>query len=92
MEDIDTTLANVNNLGRDLLFVLMWVGAWGTLELFIKWLSANHKIQLVVYLCLFVAGFVALIFVNVPEVDGKVATVNPDLSRSLPSPLRSLHV
>lgn len=90
MADTDTTLSNVSNLARDLLFVVMWVGAWGTLELAIQWLSANRKIQLVVYLCLFVAAFVALIFVNVPVVEGKVGTIQPDIDRTR-TPLRSLH-
>lgn len=64
--------ANAANLGRDLLFVLMWIGAWGTLELFIQWLSANQKVQLLLYVILFISGFIALIFTDsTPTIDGK---------------------
>lgn len=74
------TSDNVANLGRDLLLILIWIGAWGTLELFIQYLSSNHKIQLVLYLCLFVAGFVSLMFVEAPTVDGKSGTMYPQVS------------
>ncbi len=67
--------ANAANLGRDLLFVLMWIGAWGTLELFIQWLSANQKVQLLLYVILFISGFISLMFVPGPTIDGK--TDNP---------------
>ena len=92
MGDTDATSVNVTNLARDLLFVVMWVGAWGTLDLAIQWLSANQKIQLVIYLCLFVAGFVALIFVEVPVPAGQSGTTEPDIGRNLSAPLRSLQV
>lgn len=53
-------------MGRDLLFILLWVGAWGAIELGVQYFSSNKKVQLLMYMCIFVAGFVALIFVNPP--------------------------
>ncbi len=51
------------NMGRDILFVMMWVGAWGTIELFIQQLSTNMRIQIVLYVCVFLGGFIPLLFV-----------------------------
>lgn len=66
MADDTNTTDNVATLGRDLLFILLWVGAWGSIELIVQYFSSNQKIQLLIYMCLFIAGFVALIFVNDP--------------------------
>ena len=76
-EGMGDTTANVTDLGRDLLFVLMWIGAWGTLELAVQWLSTNQRIQLVLYACLFIAGFVALVFVDAPSTPGKTGATSP---------------
>ncbi len=73
---------NASNLGRDLLFVLLWVGAWGTIELAIQWLSANKRIQLVLYVILFVAGFISLMFVDSTALDGKGKLKNSAISLS----------
>lgn len=62
-----STETNVDTLGRDLLFILLWVGAWGAIELGVQYFSSNKKVQLLLYMCMFVAGFVALIFVSPPS-------------------------
>lgn len=76
----ETTASNVTNLGRDLLFILLWIGAWGSMELIIQWLSANLRVQLVLYMCLFISGFVSLIFVNPPDPNGKAGHTTPHVS------------
>ena len=54
------------------MFVLLWVGAWGMIELAVQWLSSNKRIQIILYVMIFVAGFISLMFVDqVPAVDGK---------------------
>lgn len=58
---------NLYSLGRDMLLILTWVGCWGALELVIIYLSANQRIQLILYIVVFLAGFISLLFV--PPVD-----------------------
>ena len=55
---------NANSTGRDMLVVLLWIGAWGTIDIVIEWFSHNKQTQLLLYICLFIAGFISLLFVD----------------------------
>jgi hypothetical protein len=70
MNDVST---NVASLAYGLIFVIMWVGAWGITDLTIQYLSTNQRVQLVIYVALFVGAFVALVFVEAPETTSTAA-------------------
>lgn len=64
---------SASNVGRDLLFVILWVGGWGLLDLVLDTQlptridsipTQNIRARAIVYMLLIVVSFVAFIFVG----------------------------
>lgn len=62
---------NASNLGIDMLFILLWIGAWGTIETIIEWSLPQERYRFMAYICLFLIAFVAFLFVSHPEMAAK---------------------
>lgn len=63
----DVVSVNATTLGRDLLFICLWVGAWGMFDITIDWITVHEKYQFLLFAILFLASFVALLFVIEPS-------------------------
>jgi CHASE2 domain-containing sensor protein len=62
---------NASNLGIDMLFILLWIGAWGTIETIIEWSLPTEKRRFMAYVLLFIIAFIAFLFVSHPEMPSK---------------------
>lgn len=56
---------NMHLLGVDILFIMMWVGAWGIFEIFVDYFAKdNVKARFLAYFVLFLCAFLPLIWVS----------------------------
>lgn len=55
--------SNAVLVGFDLLFVLMWVAAWGIADYFISEYTKTKFQALIVYIVLFLSAFTTLLFI-----------------------------
>lgn len=66
---VSNLTVNAENLGIDLLFILLWIGAWGTIETLIEWSMPHEKYRFMIYVSLFIIAFITFLFVSHPGTD-----------------------
>jgi hypothetical protein len=57
---------NAHQLGIDLLFIFLWIGAWGSVEMIIEYFLPMKKYQFMAYTSLFIIAFISFLFVHPP--------------------------
>ena len=55
---------NAKDIGVNLLFVLLWVGAFGIVDVGIEWMTLNEKYKFLTYLTIFLLAFILFLFID----------------------------
>jgi len=55
---------NAAQLGINLMFILLWISAFGIFDRVLEWTMIKEKYQIILFVGLFVACFIFFLFIN----------------------------